>query len=191
MRLSSLGFGLVLLALTPACTLTLPEPIYMSQVASHFDASLPAGVRNDAEICASRLNKHIDRAAEFNGIRVGVTAVGGVAAGAGGVVAAAASKDDQKQAAAIVAAVGGGVALIGTFLLGVIGDPSDRLDRHSRGVRSWDEATTEADAAVAATGANEKNHHLQKASAALTRCRNDQAPPSAQPPIGVAEVPVK
>jgi hypothetical protein len=175
------GVGIALLA--TGCTITLPEPIRTPQVNGHYDRVQDSVLKEEAVVCAGRLNRHRDDAGLFNGVRVAVTATGGLAAGVGGVIAAA-SKDEAQKNAAIVAAIGGGVALIGTFLTTIIGDPSDKLTRHSRAIRSWDEATNEADAAFGHP--QERAQHVVNSMAALKRCQADEPPLTAAQPSGPA-----
>jgi hypothetical protein len=178
------------------CTITLPEKIYTSQVASGFkdlddNAAVQTGLVADAETCASRLNRERSRAGTYNGIRVTVTAVGGLASGVGGVVSAVEDDKDAKKNAAIVAAVGGGVALAGTFLTALIGDASDQLDRHAKGLSSWESARTKADEArrLPTTGP-EHNHLIREVQSDLRSCQRDErpagagAPPNPGPAVG-------
>jgi hypothetical protein len=151
MMRSRIVYCLFLLCST-GCTITLPEKIYTSQVESGSkglddNSAVQAGLVADAETCASRLNRERLRAGTYNGVRVTVTAVGGLASGIGGVVSAVEDDKDSKRNAAIVAAVGGGVALAGTFLTSLIGDGSDQLDHHAKGLSSWESARSKADEA--------------------------------------------
>ncbi|HEX2873074.1 MAG TPA: hypothetical protein VHP33_17550, partial [Polyangiaceae bacterium] len=85
------------------------------------NAAVQEGLIADAESCASRLNRERSRAGTYNGVRVTVTAVGGLASGVGGFVSALNDDKDAKRNAAVVAALGGGVALAGTFLTSLVG----------------------------------------------------------------------
>ncbi len=190
---SRLAVCLSLLSST-ACTITLPEKIYTSQVESGFrdldDSDLvQKGLVADAETCAARLNRERSRAGTYNGVRVTVTAVGGLASGVGGVVSVVESDEDAKRNAAIVAAIGGGVALAGTFLTSLIGDASDQLDRHAKGLSSWESARTKADEArlVPKTGP-EHNRLIRGVQSDLRSCQRDERPVGADAPAnpGVA-----
>lgn len=132
------------------CTLSLPDPIVVSQVDGVFPdpganaaPGLPKSIRAQAVACASHLNQDRSSAKSFNAVRVIVTGLGGVAGGAGGVISAAAPSNQttQQEGGAIVAAVGGGIALIGTFIVGLIGDPTTYMKDHSNALQSWDKAT--------------------------------------------------
>lgn len=187
--------GLALLLLT-GCTVTLPEPIYTGDTTQGFAhivsgneeqtspqlAIQQAQLNNDAASCGARLNGHRNAAQNFTGLRVVLTGLGGLAGGAGGVVAALVPSGDQRQAAAVVAAIGGGVALLGTFISGLVGDPTDRLRRHAQASRSWDEARTLARRARNETDAGLRLSLINQADDALLRCRRDEAPLS-EPPL--------
>jgi hypothetical protein len=184
---SLVGFCLLLLGST-GCTITLPEKIYTSQVKSGFkdldnNSAVQEGLVADAETCASRLNRERSRAGTYNGVRVTVTAVGGVTSGVGGVVSAIEDDKDAKRNAAIVAAIGGGVALAGTFLTSLIGDPSDQLDRHAKGLSSWESARTKADQArrTPSTGA-EHERLIRDVQSDLRSCQRDERPVGAGAP---------
>jgi hypothetical protein len=182
-------FFLCLLLLTStSCTIALPERIYTSQVKSGFRAlddnpAVQEGLLADAETCASRLNRERSRAATYNGVRVTVTAVGGVTSGLGGVVSAIEDDKDAKRNAAIVAAIGGGVALAGTFLTSLVGDASDQLDRHAKGLSSWESARTKADEARRAptTGLGH-NRIISEVQQDLRSCQRDERPAGATAP---------
>jgi hypothetical protein len=176
------------------CTITLPEKIYTSQVESGFknldeNAAVQAGLVADAETCASRLNVQRSRAGAYNGVRVTVTAVGGLASGVSGVVSAVEDDQDAKRNAAIVAAIGGGVALAGTFVTSLIGDASDQLDRHAKGLSSWESARTKADEArlLPSTGPDH-NRLIRGVQSDLRSCQRDERPAGAAAPAnpGVA-----
>lgn len=187
---------IMLFVATTGCTITLPEKIYTSQVDAGFrklddNAAVQEGLVADAETCAARLNTHRSRAGSYNGVRVTVTAVGGLTSGVGGVISAIEDDEDAKRNAAIVAAVGGGVALAGTFLTSLVGDASDRLDRHAKGLTSWESARTKADEARRApsTG-SEHNRLIRGVQADLRSCQRDErpagaaAPPNPGPAVG-------
>ena len=178
------------------CTITLPEKIYTSQVESGFkqldeNPAVQAGLVADEQTCASRLNRERSRAGTYNGVRVTVTAVGGLASGVGGVVSAVENDKDAKRNAAIVAAIGGGVALAGTFLTSLVGDASDQLDRHAKGLSSWESARSKADEARRApeTGP-EHNRLIREVQSDLRSCQRDErpagaaAPPNPGPAVG-------
>lgn len=93
-------------------------------------------IRGLAEQCARRLDGHRSDAATFHAVRSALTATGGLAASVGGVLTLA-LPDDTDTAMTITAIGGGVIALIGTFVGSLIGDPSDRLNRHARGFASW------------------------------------------------------
>lgn len=179
-------FLLCLLLLgSTSCTIALPERIYTSQVKSGFrglddDPAVQEGLLADAETCASRLNRERSRAGTYNGVRVTVTAVGGVTSGLGGVVSAIDDDKDAKRNAAIVAAIGGGVALAGTFLTSLA---SDQLDRHAKGLSSWESARTKADAARRApiTGLDH-NRIISEVQQDLRSCQRDERPAGATAP---------
>lgn len=183
-------FALCLLLVgSTSCTITLPEKIYTGQVRSGFRAlddnpAVQEGLVADAETCASRLNRERSRAGTYNGVRVTVTAVGGLASGVGGVVSAIEDDKDAKRNAAVVAAIGGGVALAGTFLTSLVGDASDELDRHSKGLISWESARTKADEArrAPATGP-EHNRLIGEMQQDLRRCQRDERPIVAATPL--------
>jgi len=167
------------------CAITLPQPITTPTVEKAFGEkptddnviqNLQSQVHQDAQNCAGRLNGHRNAARNFSGIRNLVAALGGVTSGAGGLVSAMASSDNQQKDAAIVAAIGGGIALGGTFVVGLIGDPSDRLKRHSDALRSWDRART-LSLAAAGTQGDVRKTKLKEIDEALQDCSNDKAPP--------------
>jgi hypothetical protein len=178
----------LLLLGTPGCTITLPEKIYTSQVESGFkqldgNPAVQAGLVADAETCASRLNRERSRAGTYNGVSVTVTAVGGLASGVGGVVSAVEDDKDAKRNSAIIAAIGGGVALAGTFLTSLIGDASDQLDRHAKGLSSWESARTKADEARRAPDAGpEHNRLIREVQSDLRSCQRDERPVGAGAP---------
>jgi hypothetical protein len=178
------------------CTITLPEKIYTSQVESGFrdlddNPAVQEGLVADAETCAARLNRERSRAGTYNGVRVTVTAVGGVTSGIGGVVSAIEDDEDAKRNSAIVAAIGGGVALAGTFLTSLVGDASDQLDRHAKGLSSWESARTKADEARRAPSTGpEHNRLIREVQSDLRSCQRDErpagaaAPPNPGPAVG-------
>jgi hypothetical protein len=179
-----------------SCTITLPEKIYAGQVRSGFralddNAAVQEGLIADAESCASRLNRERSRAGTYNGVRVTVTAVGGLASGVGGFVSALNDDKDAKRNAAVVAALGGGVALAGTFLTSLVGDTSDQLDRHAKGLSSWESAFTKADQARRAPNTGpEHNRLIAEVQRDLRSCQRDErpagaaAPPNPGPAVG-------
>jgi len=185
MMKSRLALCLLLLGST-GCTITLPERIYTGQVESGFkdldnDREVQRGLVADAETCAGRLNRERSRAGTYNAVRVTVTAVGGLTSGIGGVVSAVDDGEDAKRNAAIVAAVGGGVALAGTFLTSLIGDTSDQLDRHAKGLSSWESARNKADQARRAPPTGEEHNRLiRDLQSDLRSCQRDE------PPVGAA-----
>jgi hypothetical protein len=146
-------------------------------------------VYQSAQDCAGRMNGHIEAAHRFSIIRTVVTAIGGVTSGAGGVLSAFVSSDDQQKGAAWVAAAGGGIALAGTFIVGLSGDPAERLASHSRALRSWDRARAEALRAVGKAG-RAQQQELQEIDDLLQDCIKDQAPPDTRSLSG-PDVPAK
>lgn len=180
--------GCLLLLGATGCTITLPEKIYTSQVESGFkdldsNRAVQEGLVADARTCAARLNRERSRAGTYNGVRVTVTALGGVTSGVGGVVSAVEDDKDAKRNAAIVAAIGGGVALAGTFLTSLIGDSSDQLDRHAKGLSSWESARTKADQVRRAPDAGpEHNHLVREVQSDLRSCQRDEPPVGAGVP---------
>lgn len=190
-------FFLCLLLLgSTGCTITLPEKIYTGQVRTGFRAlddnpAVQEGLIADAETCASRLNRERSRAGTYNGVRVTVTAFGSVTSGVGGVVSVIEDDKDAKRSSAIVAAIGGGVALAGTFLTSLVGDASDQLDRHSKGLSSWESARTKADEARRAPSTGpEHNRLIGEVQRDLRSCQRDErpagagAPPNPGPAVG-------
>ncbi len=167
-----------------SCTLTLPEPITVPTVDLAFKFSgsddqtvrrLQATVYQDAQTCAGRLNRHRKSAGSFNTIRTIVTALGGLTSGAGGIVSATVSSDDQQESAAYVAAIGGAIALAGTFIVSIVGDPSDRLSRHSDALRSWDQALA-LSLDLSSADPMFLQGQLRKVDLALRDCIKDKAP---------------
>jgi hypothetical protein len=147
------------------------------------DVAVKEGIVAGAVTCAARLNRERSRAGTYNGVRVTVTAVGGLASGVGGVVSAVKDDQDAKRNAAIVAAIGGGVALAGTFLTSLIGDASDQRDRHAKGLISWENDRTKADEArrLPKTGP-EHNRLICGVQSDLRSCQRDERPMGAAVP---------
>ena len=188
---------LVVAATQSACTIALPQQIVRSQLAAFdthgLEVSAPTLVP-DAHECAARLNEHRADARTFNAVRVTTTAIGGLAAGVGGVLSVAIpeSQTTGSDAGKALAISGGVLALVGTFITSLIGEPSDRLQRHERARQSWERANSlVAQARRAEVPASERQRLIDGATRALHECHQDRAPaPEMSFPVVINATPI-
>lgn len=180
--------------LCQGCTLALPDPVTEGEIERRFKNIGPTeeikrDIYGDAERCGGTLTGHRKRAAMYNGVRVTVTSVGALTAGVSGVTSGVLDEKAGKNAAAYIAAVGGGIALVGTFLSGLVADPGESLKLHASASKSYSLARSLAWKYRAGGMTDEEQKFtLDNLSAALDRCGRSEeysmppAPGKAAPP---------